>query len=272
MSAVRLARRLGFWLLLLASLAFLLFPLVWMALGSFKTQVDFMAYPPKWRFTPTLANYEKVLGGSDFLRFMLNSMIIAAGSTLLSLLVGTPAAYGIARYRQARLGMLLLSARMAPGIAFLIPWFILFSKLRMIDTYPAVMLTHMVVVLPLVIWVLVGFFEEVPAELEEAALIDGCTRLGVLARIALPLARPGLVATAILGIISSWNNFIFSLVIAGNSTRTLPVAIFNFVSYDSLNWGGLTAASTIITLPVLIMAFFVQKHIVRGLTLGAVKG
>jgi multiple sugar transport system permease protein len=168
--------------------------------------------------------------------------------------------------------MLLLSARMAPGIAFLIPWFILFSKLRMIDTYPAVMLTHMVVVLPLVIWVLVGFFEEVPAELEEAALIDGCTRLGVLARIALPLARPGLVATAILGIISSWNNFIFSLVIAGNSTRTLPVAIFNFVSYDSLNWGGLTAASTIITLPVLVMAFFVQKHIVRGLTLGAVKG
>ena len=142
----------------------------------------------------------------------------------------------------------------------------------MIDTYPAVMLTHMVVVLPLVIWVLVGFFEEVPAELEEAGLIDGCTRLAVLGRIAVPLARPGLVATAILGMISSWNNFIFSLVIAGNHTRTLPVAIFNFVSYDSLNWGGLTAASTIITLPVLATAFLVQKHIVRGMTFGALKG
>jgi multiple sugar transport system permease protein len=271
-SGAGLVRRAGFWLLLLASLAFLLFPLVWMALGSFKTQVDFMAYPPKWWFSPTLANYEKVLGGNDFLRFALNSLIIAVGSTLLSLVLGTPAAYGIARYRQTRLGMALLSARMAPGIAFLIPWFILFSKLRMVDTYPAVMLTHMVVVLPLVIWVLVGFFEEVPAELEDAGRIDGCTRLGVLARIALPLARPGLVAAAILGVISSWNNFIFSLVIAGNTTRTLPVAIFNFVSYDSLNWGGLTAASTIITLPVLVMAFFVQKHIVHGLTFGALKG
>jgi multiple sugar transport system permease protein len=142
----------------------------------------------------------------------------------------------------------------------------------MVDTYAAVMLTHMVVVLPLVIWVLVGFFEDMPRELEEAGLIDGCSVLGVFRRIALPLARPGIVATAILGVIASWNNFIFSLVIAGNSTRTLPVAIFNFVSYDSLNWGGLTAASTLITLPVLGMAFLVQKHIVRGLTVGALKG
>src|SRR5262249_19821823 len=190
MVTARLARRAGFWLLLVTTLSFLLFPLPWMALGSFNTQVDFMAYPLKWRFSPTLANYVKVLGGSDFLRFGLNSLIIAIGSTLLSLIVGTPAAYGIARYRQTRLGMLLLSARMAPGIAFLIPWFILFSKLRMIDTYPAVMLTHMVVVLPLVVWVLVGFFEEVPAELEEAGLIDGSTRLGRLGRTALPLGPP----------------------------------------------------------------------------------
>ncbi len=119
---------------------------------------------------------------------------------------------------------------------------------------------------------LVGFFEDLPCELEESGLIDGCGVLGVFRRIALPLARPGIVATAILGVIASWNNFIFSLVIAGNSTRTLPVAIFNFVSYDSLNWGGLTAASSLITLPVLLMAFLVQKHIVRGLTIGALKG
>jgi multiple sugar transport system permease protein len=265
-------RRGTFWCLLILTLAFLLFPLVWMALGSFKTQVDFMAYPPRWLFRPTLANYEKVLGGGDFLKFTWNSLVIAAGSTAMSLILGVPAAYGIARYHQTRLGVAMLAARMAPGIAFLIPWFIVFSKLRMVDTYPAVMLTHMVVVLPLVIWVLVGFFEDLPRELEESALIDGCTVLGVFRRIALPLARPGIVATAILGVIASWNNFIFSLVIAGNSTRTLPVAIFNFVSYDSLNWGGLTAASSLITLPVLLMAFLVQKHIVRGLTIGALKG
>lgn len=272
MSLSRGLRRAAFWGLLGATLTFLSFPLVWMALGSFKTQVDFMAYPPRWLFRPTLANYAKVLISGDFLKFTWNSLVIAAGSTALSLLLGVPAAYGIARYHQTRLGMALLAARMAPGIAFLIPWFILFSKLRMVDTYPAVMLTHMVVVLPLVIWVLVGFFEDLPRELEEAGLIDGCSVLGVFRRIALPLARPGIVATAILGVIASWNNFIFSLVIAGNSTRTLPVAIFNFVSYDSLNWGGLTAASTLITLPVLVMAFLVQKHIVRGLTVGALKG
>lgn len=272
MSLSRGLRRGTFWCLLILTLAFLLFPLVWMALGSFKTQVDFMAYPPRWLFRPTLANYEKVLVGGDFLKFTWNSLVIAAGSTAMSLILGVPAAYGIARYHQTRLGVAMLAARMAPGIAFLIPWFIVFSKLRMVDTYPAVMLTHMVVVLPLVIWVLVGFFEDLPRELEESALIDGCTVLGVFRRIALPLARPGIVATAILGVIASWNNFIFSLVIAGNSTRTLPVAIFNFVSYDSLNWGGLTAASSLITLPVLLMAFLVQKHIVRGLTIGALKG
>jgi len=265
-------RAAGFWLCLLLSLGFLLFPFVWMLMGSFKTQADFMAYPPRWVFTPTLENYEKVLVRGDFVKFTVNSLVIALGSTGLSLVLGVPAAYGIARYRQTALGMTLLTARMAPGIAFLIPWFILFSKARMVDTYLAVILTHMVVVLPLVIWVLVSFFEDVPKELEEAGLIDGCTLLGVFRRIALPLARPGMMATAILGIISSWNNFIFSLVIAGNTTRTLPVAVFNFVSYDSLNWGGLTAASTIITLPVVVMAFLVQKHIVRGLTFGALKG
>ncbi len=261
-----------FWLLLLATLGSLVFPFVWMLMGSFKTQAEFMAYPPRWIFRPTLDNYVKVFVRGDFLKFTWNSLVIAVGSTVLSLALGVPAAYSIARYRQTRLGMVLLTARMAPGIAFLIPWFILFSKLRLVDTYPAVMLTHMVVVLPLVIWVLVSFFEDVPRELEEAGLIDGCSLIGVFQRVALPLARPGILATAILGIIASWNNFIFSLILAGNRTRTLPVAIFNFVSYDSLNWGGLTAASSIITLPILLMAFLVQRHIVRGLTFGALKG
>ena len=267
-----LLRQVSFWVLLGLTLGFFVFPFVWMLMGSFKTQAEFMAYPPHWLFAPTLANYTRVLVQGDFLKFTLNSVVIALGSTLLSLLLGVPAAYSIARYRQNLLGMALLTARMAPGIAFLIPWFIVFSKVGMVDTYPAVILTHMVVVLPLVIWVMVGFFEELPKELEEAGLIDGCTALGVFRRIALPLTRPGMLATAILGIISSWNNFVFSLVIAGNRTRTLPVAVFNFVSYDSLNWGGLTAVSTLITLPVLVMAFLVQKHIVRGLTFGALKG
>jgi len=267
------ARRiLTFWLPLAAILIFFVFPFAWMLMGSFKTQADFMSYPPKWLFRPTLMNYKAVFVGSQFPQFALNSLIIALGSTVLGLVLGIPAAYSIARYRQRRLGVALLTARMAPGIALLVPWFIFFSRLHMLDTYFAVMLTHMTVVLPLVIWVLVGFFEDVSPELEEAAQIDGCSRVTQFYRITLPIVSAGIMATAILGIIASWNNFLFSLVVTGDSTRTLPVAVFNYMQYDALNWGSLTAASTIITLPVLAMVFFIQKYIVRGMSFGALKG
>src|SRR5574341_58468 len=132
--------------------------------------------------------------------------------------------------------------------------------------------THLIVALPLVLWVMIGFFEDVPGELIEAARIDGCSHFSAFLRVALPLVKPGIVATAILGFIFSWNNFLFSLIIAGFKTRTLPIAVYNFLSYEEINWGGLTAAATIITLPVLILSLFIQKHIVRGLTLGALKG
>jgi len=128
------------------------------------------------------------------------------------------------------------------------------------------------VALPLVLWVMIGFFEDVPSELIEAARIDGCSNFSAFIRVALPLVKPGIVATAILSFIFSWNNFLFSLIIAGFKTRTLPIAVYNFLSYEEINWGGLTAAATIITLPVLILSLFIQKHIVRGLTLGALKG
>ena len=272
MSLSRGLRRAAFWGLLGATLTFLLFPLVWMALGSFKTQVDFMAYPPRWLFRPTLANYAKVLISGDFLKFTWNSLVIAAGSTALSLLLGVPAAYGIARYHQTRLGMALLAARMAPGIAFLIPWFILFSKLRMVDTYPAVMLTHMVVVLPLVIWVLVGFFEDMPRELEEAGLIDGCSVLGVFRRIALPLARPGIVATAILGVIASWNNFIGPLIVMRSPDMyTLPLALRSLQSPVNTEWGALMTGSAIATLPLVVLFVLSSRQLISGLTAGAVK-
>ena len=142
----------------------------------------------------------------------------------------------------------------------------------MIDTYTALILTHLIVALPLVLWVMIGFFEDVPGELIEAARIDGCSNFSAFLRVALPLVKPGIVATAILSFIFSWNNFLFSLIIAGFKTRTLPIAVYNFLSYEEINWGGLTAAATIITLPVLILSLFVQKHIVRGLTFGALKG
>src|SRR2546426_433556 len=143
--------------------------------------------------------------------------------------------------------------------------FFTFTKAKMIDTYAALILTHLIVALPLVLWVMIGFFEDVPGDLIEAARIDGCSHWAAFLRVALPLAKPGIVATGTLSFIFSWNNFLFSLIIAGFKTRTLPIAVYSFLSYEEINWGGLTAAATIITLPVLVLALFVQKHVVRGL-------
>ena len=260
------------YLLLAAILLPFLFPLAWMFLSSLKTQVENTAFPPVWIFRPTLENYREVFIRNPFFTFTINSLAVAAGSTGLALVLGLPGAYAVARFRRTGIALAILTARMAPGIAYLIPWFILFTKAKMIDTYTALILTHLIVALPLVLWVMIGFFEDVPGELIEAARIDGCSNFSAFLRVALPLVKPGIVATAILAFIFSWNNFLFSLIIAGFKTRTLPIAVYSFLSYEEINWGGLTAAATIITLPVLILSLFIQKHIVRGLTLGALKG
>jgi multiple sugar transport system permease protein len=260
------------YVLLMALLIPFLFPLGWMLLSSLKTQVQNTAYPPVWIFTPTLGNYREVFQKNPFFTFTVNSMVVAAGSTGLALVLGLPGAYAIARFKRTGIALGILTARMAPGIGYLIPWFILFTKAKMIDTYAALILTHLIVALPLVLWVMIGFFEDVPGDLIEAARIDGCSHWAAFLRVALPLAKPGIVATGILSFIFSWNNFLFSLIIAGFKTRTLPIAVYSFLSYEEINWGGLTAAATIITLPVLVLALFVQKHIVRGLTMGALKG
>jgi multiple sugar transport system permease protein len=249
-----------------------LFPLFWMFLSSLKTQVQNTAYPPVLIFTPTLGNYREVFQKNPFFTFAWNSLVVAAGSTGLALLLGLPGAYAIARFKRTGIALAILTARMAPGIGYLIPWFILFTKAKLIDTYTALILTHLIVALPLVLWVMIGFFEDVPGELIEAGRIDGCSHWSAFLRIAIPLAKPGIVATGILAFIFSWNNFLFSLIVAGFKTRTLPIAVYNFLSYEEINWGGLTAAATVITLPVLALALLVQKHIVRGLTLGAMKG
>jgi multiple sugar transport system permease protein len=260
------------YVLLVVLLVPFLFPLAWMLLSSFKTQVENTAYPPVWIFAPTTANYREVFQKNPFFTFAWNSLVVAAGSTGLALVLGLPGAYAIARFKRSGIALGILTARMAPGIGYLIPWFILFTKAKLIDTYTALILTHLIVALPLVLWVMIGFFEDVPGDLIEAARIDGCTHWAAFLRIAIPLAKPGIVATGILSFIFSWNNFLFSLIIAGFKTRTLPIAVYNFLSYEEINWGGLTAAATVITLPVLLLALLVQKHIVRGLTLGALKG
>jgi multiple sugar transport system permease protein len=250
----------------------LVFVFYWMITLSLKPQIEATAYPPSFvRFSVSMAGYREVFTKYPFLLYTWNSLVVAAGCTALGLAVGLPAAYSIARWRQQRLALAILVARIIPGIAYLIPWYIFFRQLRMVDTYGALILTHLIVGLPIIIWVMISFFEDVPGDLEDAGLIDGCSYFGVFWRIALPLVKPGIVATAILSFVFSWNNFLFSVILAGRETRTLPIAVYNMISYEEINWGTLAAAATLITLPVLLVALVAQRHIVTGLTFGAVK-
>ncbi len=257
--------------ILLVAFIFIL-PFLWMVLSSFKNQIDITTSDNLLSFTPTLDNYRNVFETQNYLLYLWNSLLVAAASTVLSLILGLPAAYGIARFRVNWLGVVLLTARIVPGITFLIPWYIIFSRIWPQGSYWPLILSHMVVGLPFIAWVMIPFFENLPAELEEAARIDGATPFGAFFRIAVPLAVPGMITAAIMSFIFSWNNFMFSLVLAGDQTRTLPIAIFNFISYSSVDWGGLMAAAVVITLPVLIITLVVQRYIVAGLTAGAMKG
>ena len=273
MRALKMRRYFSFGLryfaILLVTLIFA-FPFLWMAMAAFQTQIEIIT--PGLSFTPTMRNFNNVLDQYNFLSYMINSFVVAVFSTGLSLVLGLPASYAIARFKYDWLGLVLLTARIVPGITFLVPWYILFSAIGLNGTFIALILSHMLVSMPFVVWVMVPFFESLPLEIEESARIDGATMLGTFMRIVLPLAVPGIVTAAIMSFIFSWNNFMFSFVLSGDDTRTLPVAIFNFISYASIDWGGLMAASVLITLPVLLITIFMQRYIVAGLTAGATKG
>lgn len=270
--AARAIRTAAYYALVVLVMLPTVFVFFWMVTLSLKTQVEAAGYPPHFfRFALTFKNYAEVFARNPFLLYVGNSLVVAAGSTLIGLAVGLPAAFSIARWRQHGLALTVLVARIVPGISYLIPWYILFRRLHMVDTYQALIVAHLVVGLPLIIWVMIGFFEDIPLELEDAARIDGCSYYGAFRRVALPLVRPGIVAAAILSFIFSWNNFLFSVILAGRTTRTLPIAVFNMIGFEEINWGPLAAAATMITLPVIVLTLLVQRHIVTGLTFGAVK-
>jgi multiple sugar transport system permease protein len=261
-----------FYICLIGLLVVFVFPLAWMIITSLKTSVQAVAYPPLWLFRPTLQNYVDVFANNPFFLYMMNSTLIAVCAVGVSLLAGLPAAYAIARYKLKKLGLLILLVKFLPGIVFLVPLFVVYRQFGMINTLWGVALSHIIIILPLVIWIAIGFFEDIPRELEEAAIIDGSTRMGIFLRIVLPLSKPGIVAATILGFIASWNNFIFVLILGGTNTVTLPMAVYSFVSFEDVNWGGLTAAATVITVPILALSLIVQRHLAGGLTIGAVKG
>jgi len=262
----------GIYLLIALTLAVMLFPFYWMILTSLRSQVDNVSRVPVWFFTPTWENYQNVIARNNFLEFTWNSFVIAALSTGFGLVLGLPAAYSIARFKQEGLALAILIARLTPYITYLVPWYLAFRALGLIDTYVALTLTHLIVGMPLIVWIMISFFENVPQDLEEAAFVDGATRIGAFMRVILPLSTPGIVAASILAFIFSWNQFLFSLVLSGPNTRPVPVAVFNFISYGQIDFGGLGAAAVLITLPVIILTLIIQRWIVTGLTMGAVKG
>ena len=257
---------------ILVVLLIFLFPLAWMVMSSLRNNVDIIAYPPKLVAPLTPNNYLKLVNQYTFGRFALNSVIVVAGSTSLGLLLGVPAAYAAARYKMQGWAFLTLLARMAPGVLFVIPWYIAAIRLGLTDNYLTLITTHTVITMPVILWLMLSFFEDLPLEIEEAALIDGASPLQVLTLIAIPLSVPGLAVSAILSSIFSWNYFLFALVLAGVKTMPLTIAAFQFIGVSMIDWGGLFAAATVISLPPLVLTLFVQRWLVQGLTAGALKG
>jgi multiple sugar transport system permease protein len=267
----KLAQRLN--LLQIAFVALLiLLPIAWMALASFKPSAEVTAYPPKLFFSPTLENYRTLFGTTPFLQYTWNSTVITVGSTAIGLLLGIPAAFAVSWTRITWPATVTLLARMAPGTLFLLPWYVMFREAGMIGSYWALILTHAAITMPIVIWVLLPFFDNIPRSVLESAQVDGCSVPRILWRIALPLVMPGVVVASILSFVFSWNYFLFALVLSNGDTKTLIAASFNFIGEGASNWGALMAAATLIALPPLILAFIVQRRLVSGLAMGAVKG
>lgn len=268
--AKKIARRTGFGLVLVLLVAPVLLIIYYALSTSFKQRLDIINPVFQWVFTPTLDNYRAVFA-QDFTRFTINSLVVASSAVAIGMIIGLPAAYTIARMRKTGLGSIILAVRVAPGIAFLVPYFIIFSRLGWLDSWRVLILTHLLITTPLITWLMISFFEDLPIELEEAAFVDGATRITTFLRIIMPLAKGGIVTVGMLAFIGSWNNFLFSVVLTGRRAATVPVAAVRFIQYETINWGPLAAAAVVMAIPVVLIAIAMQRHLVSGLAMGAVK-
>lgn len=263
---------------LIAALAALA-PIYWMITISLKQEVDQFASPPRWFvFTPTLKHYLDAFVTRGFGAYLVNSAIVAICATALALTLGTLAAYALARFRlpyrlDRKLALWILSTRMFPAIVTAVPVFLIMRDFGLLNTQLSLIIVYTGFNLPFALWMMRGFFAELPRELEEAAMVDGDSRLGALWRVVLPLVAPGLAATAVFCLIISWNEFLFALVLTQtDAAMTLPVGIAGRVTQYGIEWGAMSAAAVVAMIPILIFALSVQKYLVRGLSLGAVKG
>lgn len=262
-------------LIVIGALLWTLIPLAWIFLSSFKYEADQFSVPPRWfPGRLTLQNYAKFFGNAEFVRSFLNSIMVTLLSTLIALGLGVPAAYSLARFNWKHsnsIAFVILLARMTPPIVMVLPFFMIARYTNLSNTVIPIVIALSFFSVPFAVWMMRGFFQEISVSIEEAALIDGCTRFQALRKIILPLVLPGISATSILCALISWNEFLFSLVLTGKDTRTLPVLVNMFVSERNIEWGVMSAAAIVIVLPMVIFGMIVQNDLVRGLTMGSNK-
>lgn len=262
----------------------ILFPIYWIFIMSLKSFKDIIAYPPVFAFTPTLDNYRQVLFGGgdlhsltkipDFVRFVLNSMVTTFGAVGLGLLLGLPAAYVLGRVHgksSDRIAGSFMSYRFAPELAVLLPLYSLYKEFGLYDSFIGMILIHQLITLPLIIWIMRGFFRDVPKEIEEAARIDGAHEWLIFFKIMLPVVKSGIGSAMIIAFVFSWNNLLFGLVMSGGTTMPVTMGILQTMTFDQIKWGEMAAAAMISSLPGILIAVFAQRFLVKGLTMGAVK-
>ena len=254
-------------------LVFVLFPIVWLVLGSLKSRYEALLVPPKLLFRPTFLAFDKILSGG-LLHVFGNSLSIGLANVALAMLLGIPAAYGLSRMRGAardNIAFWILSIRMAPAFGLVIPIYALMRGLHLLDTLPAVIVAHLTINLPLAVWLLLSYFDELPEDMEEAALIDGASRLQALTRVILPLSGPMLVAVALLVFVFSWNEFLFAFILTSSRAQTVPALIASLAGTMNFDWPLMSAISVAALVPAFIVVFLAQRSITEGLTMGAIK-
>jgi multiple sugar transport system permease protein len=268
-------RKLFFYLAVALLLIVVLFPLYWVVVTSIKSTKDAFAIPPVWFFEPTWENYQRVLNNGSFIRAFFNSVVISFSASLISVAVGALAAYGLVAQEEPvrrKNEKFVLSLRIAPPLIFIIPTYFLAAQLKLLNNHWVIIGVYAFINVPFAISLLMTFFEDIPRELRDAAKVDGARELTIFWNVFLPVAKGGIVATLILCVLFTWNEFFVALVLTGRDTQTLPVSITSFLTFQGVQWGPLTAAATLVMLPMLVLGMLVQGQVVRGMSLGSIKG
>ncbi|MDR1898771.1 MAG: carbohydrate ABC transporter permease [Treponema sp.] len=263
------------YLVLTIWLVFAVFPLFWMFICSLKSDAEVVS--TVFNFTPTISNYAIVLfrPDSNYIKAFLQNFVVSGGAILVTIIAGVPAAYAFARYdfkNKETWAFQILSFKFAPEILVILPIFMIFQRLGLYDTYFGLIWVYQLITMPLLIWVVRGYFEDISVEVEQAAQLDGYTWYEVFFRILLPLIKPGLVAASLLAFIFAWNSFTFPLILSGVRVQTITITSLRFLASDSVHYGQVAVAAIIAVLPEIVICLFIQKHLVRGLSFGAVKG